>query len=136
MRKKEIKEWVESICHYYKETDAPGLSEYRLDEFFSIFIGWSAGYGTETRDDVVQSKSEPDFALNVGIKVWTSDSLLTDYDWVNFAYFDKSGEVLDTGQAVTPDEDYTALTNTLLKWYEELKKYTNNMNEQGGIYEL
>lgn len=119
-----------------------GCCRYKLDDHLAIFVGWSAGYGEEKRNDVIQAKDDPDYGINVGIKVWTSDDMWTDFDWLNFPYYE-NGEVLDMGMAIVYRDDiaegflesvdYEPLADALLRWYDELKDL--KMNDDGKIIE-
>lgn len=98
-----------------------GCCHYKMDDHLAICVGWSAGYGDEIRDDVIQSNDDLDYGINAGIKVWTSDaSMLTDFDWINFPYY-KDGEVLEMDESIDFNTDYNQLALTLLKWYNEIK---------------
>ena len=98
-----------------------GCCTQKLDEHLAVCVGWSAGYGEEKRNDVIQAKDSLDWGINVGVKVWTSDSaMLTDYDWINFPY-EEDGEVLDMGMSIEPNDNYESLADTLLKWYDDMK---------------
>ena len=128
----------ESVEWLIKEKQ--GCCRYQLDNRLAIFVGWSAGYGNEKRDDVIQAKDNPDYGINVGIKVWTSDDMWTDFDWLNFPYYD-NGDVLDMGMAIAYKDDiadgllesvdYEPLADTLLRWYDEVKDL--EMNDNGMI---
>lgn len=110
-----VKESVEWLV-----AEQQGCCHYKLDDHLAIYVGWSAGYGEKLRDDVIQAKDEPDYGINVGIKVWTSDYMQTDFDWLNFPYYD-DGEVLDMSESIIPNEDYEQIADQLLKWYDEVK---------------
>ena len=129
---KESIEWL--VAEQY------GCCRLKLDDHLAIFVGWSAGYGKEKRNDVVQAKDDPDYGINVGIKVWTSDDMWTDFDWLNFPYY-KNGDVLDMSLAVAYKDDiadgllesvdYEPLADTLLRWYDDVKDL--EMNDDGMI---
>ena len=120
-----IKESVEWLI-----AEQQGCCTYRLDEHLAVCVGWSAGYGEEKRNDVIQGIDEPDFAINAGIKVWTSDAtMLTDYDWINFPYDDD--DVFDMDFAISPQEDWDRVAKYLLKMYNEVKDL--EMNDDGKI---
>lgn len=121
---KESVEWLQK--------EQQGCCHYQLDDHLAIFVGWSAGYGEEERDDVIQAKDDPDYGINVGIKVWTSDYMQTDFDWLNFPYYD-DGEVLDMSESIVPNEDYNQIADVLLKWYDEVKNIT--LADDGRILE-
>lgn len=117
--KKEIAKFIEeSVGWLIKEKQ--GCCRYQLDDHLAIFVGWSAGYGNEKRDDVIQDEDALDWGIDVGIKVWTSDYMQTDYDWLNFPYYE-SGDVIDMSLSVTPNENYEQLAKRLLKMYDDVK---------------
>jgi hypothetical protein len=123
-----IKESVEWLVE-----NQMGCCRYKLDDHLAIFVGWSAGYGDEERDDVIQALDNPDFEINAGIKVWTSDDMWTDFDWLNFPYY-KDGDVLDMDCAISPQEknyDYERVTKHLLNMYNEVKEF--DMTDGGMI---
>ena len=133
-----VKESVEWLV-----AEQQGCCTYKLDDHLAICVGWSAGYGEEIRDDVIQAKDNPDYGINVGIKVWTSDAaMLTDYDWINFPYYE-SGDILDMGLAIAYRDDitdgllesmdYEPLVDSLLRWYEEVEDL--ELNDKGLILE-
>lgn len=108
-----------------------GCCTYKLDEHLAICVGWSAGYGDEKRNDVIQAKDSYDWGINAGIKVWTSDSaMLTDYDWVNFP-FEEDGEVWDLGISIAPKEKYEKIAKWLLEQYEAMQDL--ELNDKGMI---
>jgi hypothetical protein len=127
--KNEIAKFVKESVEWLV-AEQEGCCRYKLDDHLAIFVGWSAGYGNEKRDDVIQAKDDPDYGINVGIKVWTSDYMWTDFDWLNFPYYD-DGEVLDMSLAVAFKDDiadglcesvdYQPLAESLLRWYGEVK---------------
>ena len=118
--KKEIAKFIKQSVEWLQE-EQQGCCTYKLDEHLAVCVGWSAGYGKEQRNDVIQAKDDTDFGINVGLKVWTSDAaMLTDYDWINFPYYD-DGEVLDMGVSVEPNDNYEQLAATILKWYDEVQ---------------
>lgn len=130
--KKEIAKFVKEAIKSLQEIQE-GCCTYRLDDHLAVCVGWSAGYGKELRDDVIQAKDDPDWGINAGIKVWTSDAaMLTDYDWINFPYYE-NGDVLDMGLAVAYKDDitdgllksvdYEPLADALLRWYDEVKDF-------------
>ena len=105
---------------------------YKLDDRLAIFVGWSEGYGDEKRDDVIQDENDLDWGINAGIKVWTSDDMWTDFDFVNFPYYD-NGIVVDTAASITEDEDYEHLARYFVAEYNKMKDLT--IDEDGRIIE-
>lgn len=129
MRNKIAKFVKESVAWLVKEQQ--GCCTYKLDEHLAVCVGWSDGYGEEKRNDIIQGIDEPDFGINAGIKVWTSDAtMLTDYDWINFPYYE-NGDVLDMDCAISPQEDWDRVAKYLLKMYNEVKDL--EMNDDGKI---
>lgn len=120
-----IKESVEWLIKHQQ-----GNCRYKLDDHLAIFVGWSAGYGDEKRDDVIQAKEYPDFGINAGIKVWTSDDMWTDFDWINFPYYENE-DVLDMDCTISPQEDWERVAKYLLEMYNEVKDL--DMTDKGMI---
>ena len=100
-----------------------GCCRYKLDEHLAVFVGWSEGYGEEQRDDVIQAKDYPDYGINAGIKVWTSDDMWTDYDWLNFPY-EEDDNVWDMGFSIAPNDNYELVAKSLLDMYYEVNGFT------------
>lgn len=122
LNKQEIATFIKESVEWLVENQE-GCCRYKLDDHLAIFVGWSSGYGTEKRDDVIQAKNDPDFGINVGIKVWTSDYLQSDFDWINFPY-EEDGDVWDMSMSIAPNDSYELITQTLMKWYYEVSPFT------------
>ena len=129
LNKKEIAKFVQESVEWLVENQM-GCCRYKLDDRLAIFVGWSGGYGKEKRDDVIQAKDDPDYGINVGVKVWTSDYMQTDFDWLNFPY-EEDGDVWDMSLGVAPNADYEYLAKSMLKWYNEVKEF--DMTDGGMI---
>ena len=128
--KKEIAKFVKNAVKSLQEIQE-GCCTYKIDDHLAVCVGWSAGYGNEKRDDVIQAKDDFDWGINAGIKVWTSDaSMLTDYDWINFPY-EENGDVWDMGLGISPKENYESVAKLLLEWYDEVKDFV--FNDKGMI---
>lgn len=110
----------------YYEADGVGCSTFKFDDTFAVCIGWSDGYDVSDTG-TIHSKSEPAFCVNAGIKVWTSDDLRTDYDWINSPYFE-DGTVWDTSVTISQYEDYEALADYFLQEYNDMLKYDIDRN--------
>ena len=116
---------AEKIAKFLEESVAwlienqEGCCQYKLDGDLSIFVGWSAGYD-ENEEGVIHAKQDPGFSINAGVKS-NHDYLWTDYDWLNFAFDEKTGDVMDTGIAISPNEDYVWTANYLLEQYQEVR---------------
>lgn len=122
----EIVKFIKESVEWLQE-EQQGCCRYKLDDHLAIFVGWSAGYGDEKRDDIIQAKDDFDWGINAGVKVWTSDDLWCDYDWLNFPYYE-SGDVLDMGLGIAPNDNYESITDALLEWYDEVKDLKINNN--------
>lgn len=129
--KNKIAKFIEESVEWLQE-EQQGCCRYQLDDHLGIFVGWSAGYGDKKRNDIIQAKDSFDWGINVGIKVWTSDYMQTDYDYLNFPYY-KNGDVLDMGLGIEPNANYTQLAQSLLEWYEEVEGL--EMDDDGLISE-
>lgn len=105
---------------------------YKLDDRLAIFVGWSEGYGDEERDDVIQDKNDLDWGINAGIKVWTSDDMWTDFDWINFPYYEND-QVIDTSVSISENEDYDNLARYFVAEYNKMKDL--DIAEDGRIIE-
>lgn len=110
---KEIKKAVEVLV-----ASDNGCSTFKLDDNLAICVGWSEGFDPKD-DNLIHSKNEPSYGLVAGIKVWTSDDLRTDYDWINFPFFENQ-EVIDTEVTISDKQNYKNLANWLLKEYNDL----------------
>lgn len=122
LNKQEIAKFVEESVQWLI-AEQQGCCRYQLDEHLAIFVGWSGGYGEEKRDDIIQAKDDPDWGINVGIKVWTSDYMQTDFDWLNFPY-EEDGDVRDMSLGIRPNANYQRIAKTLIEWYDEVSSFT------------
>jgi hypothetical protein len=129
--KNEVAKFIKESVEWLVE-EQQGCCRYQLDDHLAIYVGWSAGYGKEVRNDIIQAKDDPDWGINVGIKVWTSDYMQTDFDYLNFPY-EADGEVLDMSVGVEPNDNYETIAETMMKWYDDVKEY--DMTDNGLILE-
>jgi hypothetical protein len=129
MKMSKIAEFLKESVEWLVENQM-GCCRYKLDDHLAIFVGWSAGYDEEKDDALIQAKDDPTYAINAGIKVWTSDDMWTDYDYLNFPY-EKDGDVLDMGSAISPNEDYESVAKYLLDEYKQAKEF--DMTDDGLI---
>lgn len=130
---KEIQEFIKKAVDDFK-TDFNGCYTYMLDDRLAICVGWLSGYDVND-DDVIHSQTEPEFAVNAGIKVYTSDYMKDDYAFIKMPYY-QNGEVLQTDVSISPDfekDNYKDLAQYLLKEYESMKDL--DIDEDGLIHE-
>lgn len=118
MNKKQLAKQIKEAVKWLKEEDQ-GCMTIDLDGTFGVCVGWLDGYD-EDDETCVHSKSDPSWCINAGIKVITSDSMRTDYEFINAPYYD-SGDVWMTDCSLEPDEDYEELAGYLLKEYRAMK---------------
>lgn len=94
---------------------------YKIDGRLAVFVGWSEGYDSDD-EGIIHSVEDPTYAITIGIKVWTSDDMWTDFDWLNFPY-EKDGEVLDNSEAVSVNYDANKLARSMYQNYDALKGF-------------
>lgn len=110
---KKIKTAVEALV-----ASENGCSTIKLDDHLAICVGWSDGF--DPKDNTfIHSKTEPTFGLVAGIKIWTSDDLRTDFDWINYPFFENQ-EVIEIEETISIEQDYDFLAEWLLKEYNDL----------------
>ena len=122
MKKQELAQEIKSAVEWLIKEDS-GCSTIKLDDRLAVCVGWSDGYD-EDDNTLIHSKESPTFCINAGIKVWTSDNLRTDFDWINSPYYEDNCEVWDNDCSISPDEDYTRMAEFFLKEYETLSAMT------------
>ena len=120
MNKTTLAKEIKSAVEWLKKEDC-GCSTIKLNEKLAVCVGWASGYNTKDID-VIHSEENPSFCINAGIKVWTSDSLRTDYEFINAPYYE-NGEVWDTDCTISTHEEYEVLAEYLLKEYKEMLKF-------------
>lgn len=117
---------MDNIAKWLKEStdwlidNQQGCCTLKLDDHLAICVGWSNGFGDEPREDVVQAIDNLDYAVVTGVKVWTSDDMRTDFDFINFPYC-KGGDVYDDTYTIAKNEDFNWLANALITDYEVLE---------------
>lgn len=119
MQTKQLSQWLKDSVNClidYQE----GCCTYKLDDHLAVCVGWSGGYSNEPDESVIQATDDLTYAVNVAIKVWTSDSMRTDLDYINAPYYE-NGDVIDIGVSISKNEDYDKLAEYFLKEYEGLK---------------
>ena len=94
----------------------------KLDNRLAVCVGWSDGYYDDD-DSVIHAENDPEWGMNAGIKVWTSDSMRTDFDYINAPYDKDTGDVWDTSVSISPNEDYASLASYFEEEYDKMKEY-------------
>lgn len=126
---KNVAKFIKDSVEWLKKEDC-GCCHRRYDGDLCIVVGWSGGYDEEKDDTIIQSESDPTFAINAGVKLNVS-CMQTDMDLdFNYLYWD-NGDCWDFTIAISPDEDYEVLARDFLKEVEEMSKY--EYDEDGRI---
>ena len=128
--KEEIKQFIKDSIEWLVDQDQ-GCSTLKLDDRLAICVGWLDGYD-ENDEDVIHSKESPSWAINAGLKVYTSDDMRTDYEFINSPYY-ANGEVVQTDVSVEPDANLDELADYFIQEYEGLKDL--EIEEDGEILE-
>ena len=121
MKKQELAQEIKAAVEWLIKEDC-GCSTIKLDDRLAVCVGWSDGYD-EKDETVIHSKESPTYCINAGIKVWTSDDLRVDFDWINSPY-DGNGEVWNDDCSISPNENYEKLAEYFLIEYETLSAMT------------
>lgn len=125
---KTLAKWIEESVEWLRKEDR-GCCTCQLDNRLAVCVGWSDGFDPEDTT-IIHSENEPTWAIVIGIKVWTSDDLRTDFDWISSPYYeDRDCEVFDTDYAISPDENYEFLAKDYL---EEFHKMSNLIIAENG----
>lgn len=106
----------------YKSDSASCYRFLLPDPRLAIYVGWSPGFGDEERDDIVQSKSNPDYGIEMGIKI-RNDADWADYEFLNYPY-SENGDVWDAALSVDnlETEDWISDAEYLAGEYEAILK--------------
>lgn len=119
MQTKQLSQWLKDSVNWLIDHQE-GCSTYKLDDHLAVCVGWSGGYEAEPDESLIQAIDDLTFAINAAIKVWTSDDMRTDLDYINAPYYE-NGDVIDIGISISKNEDYDKLAEDFLKEYEGLK---------------
>lgn len=119
MQTKQLSQWLKDSVNWLIDHQE-GCGTYKLDDRLAVCVGWSGGYSDEPDESLIQAKDDLTFAIDAAIKVWTSDSMRTDLDYINAPYYE-NGDVIDIGISISKNEDYDKLAEYFLKEYEGLK---------------
>ena len=119
MQTKQLSQWLKDSVNCLIDHQE-GCCTYKLDDHLAVCVGWSGGYEDEPDESLIQGIDDLTFAINAAIKVWTSDDMRTDLDYINAPYY-KNGDVVDIAVSISEDEDYDKLAEYFLEEYERLK---------------
>lgn len=124
---KRVANFLKEACEDFRDNDAEGCYNFRLNDNFVIACGWSDGYDMADEDIIKSAKGQRQngswtcgWAVNAGIKI-RNDFDCSDYDYMNAPiYNDDSGEVWMTDVSMRPDmktNDYKREARYFLKSY-------------------
>ena len=119
MQTKQLSQWLKDSVNCLIDHQE-GCCTYKLDDHLAVCVGWSGGYEAEPDESLIQAIDDLTFAINAAIKVWTSDDMRTDLDYINAPYYENS-DVVDIRISISEDEDYDKLAEYFLEEYERLK---------------
>lgn len=128
MTKETLAKEIQYAVKWLIEEDC-GCSTIKLDDRLAVCIGWSDGYDPNDAWGI-HSKESPTFCITAGIKVWTSDYLRTDFDWINSPYY-SNGDVWCDDLTVSSDNNYETIVEWFWKEYQTLSKF--EISEDGLI---
>ena len=128
---KQLSQWLKETVDWIVDHQE-GCGTFTLDDRLAVCVGWSGGYTDEPDENLIQAIDDLTFAVNVALKVWTSDSMRTDLDYINFPYY-PNGDVADISVSISEDEDYDKLAEYFLKEYEGFKSVV--ISDNGEITE-
>lgn len=120
---------IKSAVEWLKEQEC-GCVTLKLDDRLAVCVGWSEGFDPDD-ETMIHSKEDSIYALCAEIKVWTSDDLRTDLDWIDAPYYEDDS-VYDTEIQIAPDEDYVWLAKHFLNEFDTLKEL--DIDEKGLIH--
>lgn len=119
MQTKQLSQWLKDSVNCLIDHQE-GCCTYKLDDHLAVCVGWSGGYEAEPDESLIQAIDDLTFAVNAAIKVWTSDDMRTDFDYINAPYYE-NGDVFDIEVYISKNEDYDKLAEDFLEEYEKLK---------------
>ena len=127
---KTLAEDIKSAVEWLRAQEC-GCVTLKLDDRLAVCVGWSEGFDPDD-ETVIHSKENSIYALCAEIKVWTSDDLRTDLDWIDAPYYEDDS-VYETEIQIVPDEDYLWLAKYFLNEFDTLKEL--DIDEKGLIRE-
>ena len=120
MTEKELARRLESAVLWLVKEDC-GCVTIDLGGCLAVCVGWSDGFD-EHDASVIHASDDKSWAICAAIKVWTSDDMRTDLDWINMPY-NEDGDVWDTTLSIAPNENYKSTAHWFLKEYAAMSAY-------------
>ena len=122
---KQVKELANFITKAVDEMSQGENDEFRwfeLDGDLAVVIGWENGFGEESRDDAIQSESNPDYALCIKIGENPNGYAYTDMEMINMPFNKEDGDVWDSDTSLYKGQDFTKLAKWYLNEYKSIRK--------------
>lgn len=119
---KELTNFIASAVDEMPEFDDGEFRWFELDGDLAVVIGWESGFGEELRDDAIQSKSDPNYALCIKIGENPNGYAYTDMEMTNMPFSKEDGEVWDTDTSLYKGQDFTKLAKWYLNEYKSIRK--------------
>lgn len=117
---KEISKWLKEEVEFLKENEDYCGGWLKLDDTYAAVVLWEEGWGEEERDDVIQSTSNPDWALCAGVKIFNPADTVDGWLYPSNA---KTGDMLCESCGIEPEEDYDALAKWVVDCYDVVKDF-------------
>lgn len=117
---KELAKWIEDSVNWLIKEDC-GCCTLELDDAIAICVGWSDGYD-ENDSKLIHSPESPSYCITIGFKDHRSDSLRTDYDWLDY-FEDENDIALEYDLSMRPmmtKNDYLKMSDYFKKSYDDL----------------
>lgn len=115
----EIWKCVREAIGLLKQNERSRCYRYNLDEDLAIFVGWSGGYSGHP--GVIHSKTQPDYAIEVGVKL-RRDEDDADYGQLDFPWNDDGDYIANyfTPRPNMSEVEYIMEIAALLDGYQEI----------------
>lgn len=126
----ELAKEIKSAVEWLREQER-GCATLKLNGTLAVCVGWSDGFDPDDKT-VIHSKTSPTCAIIAAIKMWMSDDMRTDIDWIDAPYYE-DGSVYDDELSISPDEDYEWVATYFLNEFDALKDL--DIDEKGLIHE-
>lgn len=130
MEAKELAKLLAEDIEWLKD-EQMGCCTHKLDDRLAVCVGWSDGFD-ENDETVIHAEDDPTWAIVAGVKVYTSDDMLTDFDFINFPYHE-NGDIEINDLSIDPEDDLEVIAKDLLDEYDSLKDL--EIDETGLIIE-
>ena len=120
--KSEIAKWMKDEVEFLRKNDSYNGSYLRLDGYTALVICWEGGFGDEKRDDVIQSTSEPDYALCYSLREVDSNSDFNNIEDWKYASNDDLGIECESSSIIGEpnDEYFNKCADYIIDEYNEL----------------